>query len=125
MFLCLDVGPAKRAIVDRLDANGQSYIEVGMGVLFTDDNQLAGIVRVTTSTPEIRSKAAPHISFADGDSEANEYSTNIQIADLNALSAALAVIRWKRLKGMYRDGRGDYYSGYSLATGDIVVEGMI
>ena len=125
MFLCLDVGPAKRAIVDRLDANGQSYIEVGMGVLFTDDNQLAGIVRVTTSTPETSSKAAPHISFADGDSEANEYSTNIQIADLNALSAALAVIRWKRLKGIYRDGRGDYYSGYSLATGDIVVEGMI
>ena len=42
VFLCLDVGSAKRAIVDRLDANGQSYIEVGMGVLFTDDNQLAG-----------------------------------------------------------------------------------
>jgi hypothetical protein len=85
---------------------------------------LGGIVRVVTSTPETRQSAAPHISYADGAAEANEYATNIQIAELNALSAAAAVIRWKKLFGVYRDARNEFYSGYSIATGEIVSEGV-
>ena len=33
----------------------------------------------------------------------DEYDRNIQIADLNALNAMLAVIRWKKLYGFYAD----------------------
>jgi hypothetical protein len=33
---------------------------------------------------------------------ANEYHTNIQIAELNALNASLAVIKYKQLRGFYR-----------------------
>jgi hypothetical protein len=121
VFLCLDAGSAKRKVVARLVANGTPFVEVGMGVLVRD-GLLGGIVRVVTSTPETRERAAPHISYAEGDGELNEYATNIQIAELNALNAAIAVIRWKKLFGVYRDTRSQFYSGYSIATGEIVGE---
>ena len=31
----------------------------------------------------------------------DDYSSNIQVADLNALNAILAIIRWKRYLGFY------------------------
>jgi hypothetical protein len=122
VFLCLDKGPAKRAVVERLVANGTPFVDVGMGVLL-DDGQLQGIVRITASTPETRANAEPHISYSDDDGQANEYATNIQIAELNALNATLAVIRWKKLFGVYRDSRQPWYSGFGIATGEIVHEG--
>ena len=32
-----------------------------------------------------------------------DYERNIQIADLNALTASMAVIRWKKFSGFYQD----------------------
>lgn len=122
VFVCLDRGPVKRAIVDRLVTNETPFIEVGMGVVITD-GQLGGIVRATVSTAKTRAAAAPHISYADEDGAANEYATNIQIAELNALNAVMAVIEWKRLAGIYRGTRPPVYSGYSLASGEMVNEG--
>lgn len=121
-FVCVDQGAAKRVIVDRLNANGTSYIEVGLGVLLTN-SQMGGIVRVTTSTPEGRASAERYMSFADETAVANEYATNIQIAELNALNAALAVIQWKKLYGIYRDTGNAIYTGYAIAPGEIVNEG--
>lgn len=122
VFLSLDSGPAKRVIVERLSATGKLFIDVGLGVVL-NDGMLSGIVRLTTVTPQNREKAGPHISFADGNDDGNEYATNIQIAELNALNATLAVIRWKKLCGVYRDATNNFYEGYSIATGTIVTEG--
>ena len=121
-FVCLDQGAAKRMVVDRLNANGTSFIEVGLGVLLTG-GQMGGIVRVTASTPDTRALAERHISFADNDAAANEYATNIQIAELNALNAALAVIQWKKLCSIYRDSGQAVYIGYAIAPGEIANEG--
>ncbi len=44
----------------------------------------------------------------------NEYGENIQIADLNALNATLAVIRWKRFMGYYVDQQGEHQSRYTI-----------
>ena len=78
---------------------GHPFIDVGMGIDLTDD-ALGGILRVTTSTPQKRTHVweKDRIPFSDGDGN-DEYSRNIQIADLNALNAALAVIKWKKLFG--------------------------
>lgn len=124
VFVCMDVGTAKRAVIEHLVGNGTPFIDVGMGVVL-DDGQLSGIVRTTTSTADTRDSAALHISFAEGDVGANEYSSNIQIAELNALNAAIAVIRWKKLFGVYRDARKEVYAGYSIASGEMVIEGAI
>jgi hypothetical protein len=122
VFLCLDRGTAKRVIVERLLAREMPFVETGMGVLL-DNGELAGIVRTTCCTSETTGKAAGHISYsADGDQ--NEYATNIQIAELNALNAAIAVISWKKHLGIYMDTFGQYYSGFSIPTGGIACEGI-
>ncbi len=122
VFICIDRAPAKRIIVRCLEAQGIPFIEVGMGVLKGDGGLLGGIVRVTTSTAETRAEARRHISFSEDDGVVDEYASNIQIADLNALTASLAVGRWKRLAGFYRNARREYYCGYSIASGEIVSE---
>jgi Family of unknown function (DUF6527) len=60
---------------------------------------LGGIVRMTTSVEGPRDHVATRIFFADA--EADEYEQNIQIADLNMLNVALAVIKSKKLCGFY------------------------
>jgi ThiF family len=122
VFICADRGAIKLSIVERLIANGTPFVEVGMGVVLSD-NKLGGIVRTTTSTSYNRSEAQPHISFADNDGGANEYASNIQIAELNALNAAIAVIQWKKHFGFYADTREQHYSGFGIATGELVTEG--
>ncbi len=57
--------------------------------------------------------AKQRIAFSDGDGN-NEYDKNIQIADLNALNAALAVIKWKKLFGFYLDLDNEHYTTYTV-----------
>lgn len=120
-FICMDNGKAKRAIVDWLIANGVAFIEVGMGIIRAPAG-LQGIVRVVSSTTEKRDHIDSRISFGTDDEAENEYSTNIQIAELNSLNAALAVIRWKRIIGFYRDAGREYSTTYQIATGELCNE---
>jgi tRNA A37 threonylcarbamoyladenosine dehydratase len=114
VFLCLDKNEIKRPIVDYLEQSGIPFIDVGMDVIALDDMQvLIGDVRVTTSTPEKRDHLKQRVSFADG-AGGGEYERNIQIADLNALNAALAVVKWKKLMGFYQDLENEHHSTYSL-----------
>jgi hypothetical protein len=115
VFLCLDRGDAKRLVVERLEQWAIPFVDVGMGVYVTDGS-LGGILRVTTSTPD-RPRSAKddnRIPFSDGDGWNNEYVHNIQIADLNALNAALAVIRWKKLFRFYHDLDHEHHSTYTI-----------
>lgn len=120
-FICMDNGKAKRAIVDWLIANGVAFIEVGMGIIRAPAG-LQGIVRVVSSTTEKRDHIDSRISFGTDDEAENEYSTNIQIAELNSLNAALAIIRWKRMIGFYRDAGREYSTTYQIATGELCNE---
>ena len=52
------------------------------------------------------------IPFTDSDGQ-DEYDQNIQLADLNALNAVLAVIKWKKLRRFYRDLENEHYSTYT------------
>ena len=121
VFLCMDTGKVKRQVVAFLEAQGTPFIEVGMGLLRSEEG-LTGLVRVVTSTPETREAARAHMSFSEDEQE-NEYSTNIQIAELNGLCAALAVIRFKKLFAFYADSAHAYYEGYSVRSGELVKEG--
>jgi hypothetical protein len=123
VFVCMDAGAAKRAVVEHLSAANVPFVDVGMGVAL-DHGQLGGIVRTVMSTPETREQATPQISFAEGDAGGNEYASNIQIAELNALNAAMAVIRWKKHYGIYRDSREQVYAGYSIASGEVASESL-
>lgn len=112
VFLCVDNGPIRKLLVQRLEEFGVAFIDVGMGVDLTD-GALGGILRVTTSTPQQRGHLRSRVSFAEAD-DRGEYASNIQIADLNALNAALAVIKWKKFMGFYRDLEREFTSTYTI-----------
>ena len=110
-FLCMNAGEAKRLVVEKLEALGVSFIDVGMGLELVDGS-LGGIVRTTASTPGKRDGFRSHVSFVD-DGQANVYASNIQVADLNALNAVMAVIKWKKLRGFYRDLEREHHNSYT------------
>ncbi|OGC93170.1 MAG: hypothetical protein A2W25_06015 [candidate division Zixibacteria bacterium RBG_16_53_22] len=114
VFLCLDSGEARKLIVEKLEEFGIPFIDVGMGI-YQRDGSLGGILRITSSTVEQREhlRAKGRIPFSDGDDN-NDYSRNIQIADLNALNASLAVIKWKKLFRFYLDLENEHHSTYTI-----------
>ena len=122
VFLCVDRGGVKRPIIEKLEDLGIPFIDVGMGIELVDD-QLQGIVRVTASTPEKRDhvRGKKRIGLSGGDAD-GVYSQNIQIAELNALNAALAVIKWKKLFGFYRDLENEHFIAYTLDGNSIINE---
>ncbi|WP_334127285.1 ThiF family adenylyltransferase [Sneathiella sp.] len=114
VFLCIDRGDAKLPIIEKLEALGIPFVDVGMGIELVDD-KLQGIVRVTTSTARMREhvRDRKRIGLSGGDAD-NIYAKNIQIADLNALNAALAVIKWKKLFGFYLDLDNEHHATYTI-----------
>jgi molybdopterin/thiamine biosynthesis adenylyltransferase len=121
VFLCIDGGPVKVEIIAALEAFGITFIDVGLGV--TRGHQgLSGLLRVTTSTPTTRDAARRRIPSGGDDGQDNEYKTNVQIAELNALNATLAVIRWKKLAGFYRDSGREHNTSYAIAPNALVGE---
>jgi hypothetical protein len=121
VFVCIDKGTGKQLVVERLEEWGITFIDLGMGIQLGDDNTLAGILTVTTSTPNKRDHFRSRVVFADGEA-ANEYSRNVQIADLNALNAALAVIKWKKLCGYYDDGTKEHWCAYTVRVNQLLSE---
>lgn len=119
VFICMDEGRSKREIAALLEASASSFVDVGMGVQ-VGDNNLLGIVRVTTSTPRKWDHFTKCVSFNDAKDDA--YSTNIQIADLNMLNAALAVIKWKKLRGFYQDMEHEHDSTYTINENQLLSE---
>ena len=96
-----------------------SFVDVGMGI-YEVDGQLLGVIRTTTSTKDSRNHLEKRISFADAGDD--EYATNVQIAELNALNAALAVIQWKKLSGFYQDLGRERNTTYTINTGQLIHE---
>lgn len=120
-FLSMDAGEDKRAVVAKLEALGVPFIDVGMGLELVEGS-LGGILRVTTSTPTKREHVhAGRISFAGGGGQ-DVYASNIQVADLNALNACLAVIKWKKLRGFYRDLESEHHCTYTT-DGNLLLNG--
>ncbi len=118
VFISIDKGSVKKAIIQFLEKNKISFIDVGMGVN-NNKGALTGLLRVTTGTPgktnHIWDKG--YMSFSE-DLE-NDYDSNIQIAELNSLNAALAVIKWKKLLGYYHDRTGEYNMFYRINANKI------
>lgn len=54
--------------------------------------------------------------------ERDDYARNIQIADLNALNAQMAVMRWKRHVGFYADLTNEGFTTFAVAVNEIANE---
>ena len=112
VFLSMDGGPAKQFIVQKLQEWGVPFIDVGMGLELVK-GAIGGVLTVTTSTKEKNDHVLLRIPVLTADKN-NDYSRNIQVADLNALNAAMAVIKWKKLIGFYHDFEREHFSAYTV-----------
>lgn len=118
VFLASDDAGSKPAVIDWLEERDIPFIDVGMGIEEVDGH-LTGLVRVTTSLPGRRSHARANGRIPGPAPERDDYARNIQVADLNALNAALAVIRWKRHLGFYADETDEGFAIYSLIVNEV------
>lgn len=116
VFIAVDDGAARRLIAEKLEKFGVGFVDVGLGVK-EKEGALIGMVRTTTSTDAHRSRGK--LPFTGGGEE-DDYTRNIQIADVNALNAILAVIKWKKLVGFYGDIEREYHCLYTISGNYII-----
>ena len=117
VFICIDSNSARGMIISHLKKFQIPFIDVGLGVEIVEDS-LAAILRVTLGTPSKHDHIFDRIGTVDTDD--NEYSTNIQIADLNAMNALMAVLKWKKLNGFYKDLKEEHHTTYTVNTGQLL-----
>jgi len=97
-FVCVDKGSSRAAIMELLIKMGIPFIDVGMG-LNRNKGTIGGMLR-TTYYPVIEAqkiadkKLAPMADYPD-----DVYQNNIQISELNALNASMAVLKYKQIRG--------------------------
>ena len=124
VFVAIDAGPSKKRLISKLVESKVPFIEVGIGIELDEEKQmLDGMARVATATQDLAEASLPYIPVA-GRPREDDYSTNIQIAEMNALNAALAVIRWKKLNGFYDAYGEEICSAYSINNNRIANESL-
>lgn len=99
-FVCVDKGSARSKIFDLLISKRIPFIDVGMG-LDRKRGPINGMIRATyysiDNAQTLRDKCLAEMS----DQPDDIYKANIQLSEINALNACLAVIRFKQLRGFY------------------------
>jgi hypothetical protein len=122
VFLCVDSDDVRGSLVRLLDARGLTFIDSGMGLItVAAGEQIQGQVRVTTSTPGTRDAARRHLPDGTTVGQPDDpYRTNIQMVELNALNAALAVVRWKKIRGFYAYTESETTSIYTV-DGNVII----
>jgi len=119
VFICIDKGAVRKKLTDYLVKKDITFIDMGLGINEVD-YRLIGTLRVTTATSGKHDHLADRLPGADNDD--NDYATNIQIADLNAMNAVMAVQKWKKLIGFYADLTGEHHQSYAITTSKIFNE---
>lgn len=119
VFVCVDKDEARTLIVDFLIKHGIAFVDTGMNLkLIAEPNALIGTARTTLVTPGRPETAAECLPMAKDDDDAL-YRENIQVADMNALNAALAVMKFKQYLGFYLDNFNSYELSFVVNFGAI------
>lgn len=118
-FVCVDKGSARAGIFDALIARGIPYIDVGMG-LNRKRGPLSGMLRTTFYSRQHQARMRAMGLAELEDAPDGLYRTNIQISELNALNACLAVIRYKQLRGFYLEQEPFHHLLFEVADLTVV-----
>jgi hypothetical protein len=113
VFVSVDKGPSRRLIVDWLSSKGIPFVDCGMGLTRVVGG-LNGIVRVTGVDRQAFERTINTAYLPTAETKEDEYRKQGQIAELNALNAALAVVRFKQHFGLF--AREDDSSWYTWET---------
>lgn len=116
VFVCVDQGPARRLICEFLQRQKIAFIDVGMSVeLVPETDKLIATCRFTLCTPQQNEHFERYVPM-DEDTQEALYRRNIQIADMNAMNAMLAVMKWKQYFGFYQDEFGAHQGTFTVGT---------
>jgi hypothetical protein len=117
VFICVDNGPTRAALCGYLQAQGTAFIDVGMSIeLVPQSLTLIGTCRVTLAHPGQADHVATYVPMMADTEDDALYGQNIQVADLNALNAQLAVVKWKQFFGFYHDDFGCHQLSFSVSV---------
>ena len=119
VFVSVDDGPARRLIVDWISSKSIPFIDCGMG-LNRSVVGLNGTVRITGVDRAAFDRTIDTAYLPTGNVKDDEYRRQAQIAELNALNAALAVIRFKQHFRIY--DRLDDAAWYTFETAPLELE---
>jgi hypothetical protein len=111
-FVCVDKGSARAEIFDLLIELNIPFIDVGLG-LNRKQGALSGTIRATYYALGNAAKVREMQLAEMTDDPDDVYRRNVQIAELNALNASIAMIRYKQLRGFYVDD----IAGFHLLMG--------
>lgn len=118
VFICIDSGESKKIIINKLAEKKIPFIDSGIGV--RKEEFLNGQVRTSLFDESNYDDISKYIDFSiDGD---DVYNANIQIAELNALNATIAVIKWKQYFSIYSDAEKNRQDIYSIEVGEFAHE---
>lgn len=109
VFICIDANENKREMLLKLIEKGIPFIDCGIAVDEVEGS-LNGTIRLTTLTPDKNDHIDKRVHF--NSPEKDVYDSNIQIAELNAFNATLAIIKWKRILGFYHNHENEHHSTY-------------
>ncbi|MDP1628481.1 ThiF family adenylyltransferase [Parvibaculum sp.] len=119
-FVCVDKGSSRRGIFDLLMKLQIPFIDVGMG-LNRKQYAINGTLRATYYEPANAQTMRDRNLAELSDHPDDEYRVTVQTAELNALNACLAVIRYKQLKGFYLDENG--FDHFLFKVNDLKIHG--
>ena len=101
IFLAMEGGTTKLAVVETLEAMEKPFVNASLGVKKPGNgDRLQAVVEINGSTADNRQSFRDKVDFGELDAD-DPYTENIQVADLNALNAAMAVLWWKKWAGVY------------------------
>jgi hypothetical protein len=113
-FVCIDKGSARKEIFQLLAKLKIPFIDVGMG-LDREKKSIGGMLRMTYyPVDSVQSIIDKNLVPFEDIPEDDLYKTNIQISELNAMNASLAMIKYKQIKGFYCDENSFYHVLFNL-----------
>lgn len=120
VFVCVDDGDARKEIFDLLQRLNIPFVDVGMGLKRDILGSIKGMVRVTHFSVEKGAMTRSKKYAPEKEDPDNLYKTNVQIAELNALNACLAVIQFKKTIGFYSGDHNIANMLFNLSTLSLV-----
>lgn len=99
VFLCVDGGNIKTSIINYLMEYHIDFIDSGIG-LNIEENKITGMISTTLVQEKTNNTNLKKYINTINDEDL-VYSSNIQTVEVNALAAALAIIKWKQTLGFY------------------------
>jgi hypothetical protein len=120
-FVAIDDGPSRGEVCEMLATKGIPFIDVGMG-LYRTSTGLNGVIRTSRVRPDELGDFLNSPDLPTENPPDNEYRHQPQIAELNALNAALAVYKFKQFLGFFQEFHSHDVDLFELANAEMLRE---